>query len=456
MADEQAAGGDAAGPSGKALLKLLSLAAIVGLVVSFAAWCFLELVHVVQDFVFDDLPDALGFSHTPSWWAIPVLAIAGFAVAGAIVRLPGKGGHVPALGLNPSPSMPADIPGITLAAVAGIGFGIVLGPEAPLIGLGGALGYLGFQMFVKEGAPEVGQLISSSGIFAAVSFLFGSPLIAAVLLVEITGLDRKKMTMLLIPGLLAAGIGSLVAIGMGSWTGVNTSEISMQILPLPEFARPTFVDFLWTVPLAALLALGIHLILRLGNALVPAAAREPFRVVPAVGLIIGIIAFAFVEITNHGADEILFSGQSAVGPLVSDHASWTVGALLLLLVMKGLAYGLALGSWRGGPVFPALLLGAAAGIAASHLPGFDLTPAVAVGMGAAVVAVLRLPLSSVILAVLLSSQSGPGAGPLVIVGVLVALLVTMALPDPTEKNLKAAAEAEAEGPGPAAPAPTPA
>ncbi len=447
MAEAEAAPPDPAPEiNGPALLKLLGLAALVGLVVSFAAWCFLELVHVTQDFVYDDLPDALGFSHTPSWWSIPVLAIAGFAVAGAIVRLPGKGGHIPAKGLNPAPSMPADIPGIFLAAVAGIGFGIVLGPEAPLIGLGGALGYLGFQLFTKDGPPEVGQLISSSGIFAGVSFLFGSPVIAAVLLVEIIGLDRKKTTMVLIPGLLAAGIGSLVAIGMGSWTGVNTSEISMQLLPVPEFARPSFVDFLWTVPLAALLAVGVHLILRLGNAVVPAATRQPYRVVPAVGVMIGIIAFVFVELTPHGADEILFSGQEAVAPLVADHASWSIGALLLLLGLKGLAYGLALGSWRGGPVFPALMLGAAAGILASHLPGFDLTPAIAVGVGAAVVGVLRLPLSSIVLAFVLCSQAGAGIGPLVIVGVLVSLLVTMALPDPTGGAADAAEAGAERGP----------
>ena len=48
---------------------------------------------------------------------------------------------------------------------------------------------------------------------------------------------------------------------------------------------------------------------------------------------------------------------------------------------------------------------------ASHLPGFAMTPAVAVGMGAAVVAVLRLPLSAVVLAVLLTAGIGRGRRP---------------------------------------------
>ena len=49
----------------------------------------------------------------------------------------------------------------------------------------------------------------------------------------------------------------------------------------------------------------------------------------------------------------------------------------------------------GGPVFPALFHGRGRRPDGRELPGFHVTPAVAVCMGAAVVAVLRLPLSAV-------------------------------------------------------------
>ena len=48
-------------------------------------------------------------------------------------------------------------------------------------------------------------------------------------------------------------------------------------------------------------------------------------------------------------------------------------------------------------------------------------------MGAMVVAVLRLPLSAVIIATSLTIKSGPGLVPLIIVGVVVAYLATFAL-----------------------------
>ena len=44
-----------------------------------------------------------------------------------------------------------------------------------------------------------------------------------------------------------------------------------------------------------------------------------------------------------------------------------------------------------------------------------------------IAAVLRLPLSAIIIASLLCASAGPGAGPLVIVGVVVAHLGTLAL-----------------------------
>ena len=44
---------------------------------------------------------------------------------------------------------------------------------------------------------------------------------------------------------------------------------------------------------------------------------------------------------------------------------------------------------------------------ASHLPGFSLTPRSPSASGAAAVAVLRLPLSAVVLATLLTVKAGP-------------------------------------------------
>lgn len=411
-------------------LVILVLASVVGVVASAVAWGFLELLHKLQPWVFDDLPDALGFDGAPMWWPLPMLLIAGILTAVAIMRLPGTGGHLPVAGLDPQPTRPIELPGVIAAATASIGFGAVLGPEAPLIALGGGLGFLLIRILRRDAPDEVQSVVAASGTFAAVSFLFGSPLIAAVLLVEAAGIGGRRLPVVLVPGLLAAGIGSLVSTGLGSWTGVDTDDISFGVLQLAEYPRPDVVDFGWTIALAAAIALGVFVIFAIGRRVAGPTTARPYLWLPVAGLAVGALAIAFHESTDHGIHQVLFSGQEAIGPLVADPAAWSTGALLLVIACKGLAYSISLASFRGGPVFPALFIGAAAGVLAADLPGFELSPAIAVAIGAATVAVLRLPLSAVVLATVLHQSAGVGVTALIILGVVVAYLITLALPNP--------------------------
>jgi H+/Cl- antiporter ClcA len=417
-------------PQPKAMIGLLILAAAVGVGVSLASWAFLELIHQLQVLLFTDIPQDLGYnSGPPSWFVIVVLGLAGLIVAFAVARLPGDGGHIPARGLavGGDPVAPLELPGIILAAVATIAGGLVLGPEAPLIALGAGLGIFAIRSLRRETPAEVQAVMAAAGSIAAMSLLFDSPIIAAVILIEALGLDREKLPLVLVPGLLAAGIGSLISIGMGSLTGLSTSAYALGILAVPSLSAPTLADFAWTIPLAVAIAVLCFVVIRLGLTTNVFARRSPFIVLPAAAIAVALLAIAFQGTTDKGLEEVLFSGQDALPGLVTEAGTWSIGALLLLLLFKGVAWGISLGSFRGGPTFPALFIGAAAGVAASHLPGFDLTGAVGVGMGAGAVSVLRLPLSSVVLASLLVSKSGAGASPLIIVGVVVAYLVTVAL-----------------------------
>ena len=85
---------------GKSYRVLLVFAALIGVLVSFASWCFLELVHWIQQEVYKSLPSGLGLHPVPWWWPLPVLAVAGVLAAVAIVRLPGHGGHIPYEGIK--------------------------------------------------------------------------------------------------------------------------------------------------------------------------------------------------------------------------------------------------------------------------------------------------------------------------------------------------------------------
>jgi len=232
----------------------------------------------------------------------------------------------------------------------------------------------------------------------------------------------------LVPGLLAAGVGSLVFIGLDAWTGLGT--FSLAIPGLPHVGSPTGVEFLWAVAIgvmAAPLGSGIRW---LGLFLRPHVERRMLLVTPVAGLAVAGLAIAFAAGTGKGSSEVLFSGQSALGPFITNSASYTVGALLLLMVCKGLAYGVSLSGFRGGPTFPAMFLGAVGGVALSHLPGLPLVYGVAMGIGAMTVVMLRLPLTSVLLATVLLSSDGLQVAPLAIVAVVVAYVASARLAPP--------------------------
>jgi len=225
----------------------------------------------------------------------------------------------------------------------------------------------------------------------------------------------------LLPGLLAAGIGSLIFVGLDSLTGLGT--FSLAIHGLPAFSRPTLSEFGWALVIGLAAAIAGTAVRRLALLVHGYAERRPVLVRPAAALAVAGLAIAFAAGTGKPTSDVLFSGQSGLGPLVNHAASYTAGALILLLVCKGLAYSLSLGNFRGGPVFPALFLGAAGGMLLSHLPGLPLVAGVAMGIGAMSAVMLTLPLTSVLLATLLIGSKGVAAMPVVIVAVIVGYVV---------------------------------
>ena len=438
-----------AGPDALALLrsrayvKLLVLAALMGIPVSATAYGFLELVDWLQDVLYEDVPDLLGFDSTPAWWPLPLLALSGLLVAASIQYLPGTGGHKPADGFKPAgPLPPIELPGVALAALCTLAFGAVLGPEAPLIALGSGLGVLAVRLASRDAPDQAAAVTASAGSFAAISTLFGNPLLGAFLLLEAAGFGGPMLGVVLLPGLLASGIGSLIFLGLDDITGLGT--FSLTVTGIPEFDQITGAMFGWAIAcglLAPFVGRGIQL---LALALQPRVETRRLIAMPLLGLLMGGLAVGFAEATDHDASDVLFSGQDALPGLLTGAAGWSVGALLLLMLCKGLAYALALSGFRGGPVFPAMFIGAAGGVAAAGLPGMELVPAVAMGIGAMCTVMLTLPLTSTMLATLLLGADGIQSMPVVIVAVVVAHVITAHL-TPREPAPAAAREGPATG-----------
>jgi hypothetical protein len=311
-----------------------------------------------------------------------------------------------------------------------------------LIAMGSGLGMLAVRLAARDAPETAGAVIAAAGSFAAISTLMGSPLLGAFLLLEAAGLAGPMVGVVLLPGLLAAGVGSLIFIGLDDLTGLGT--FSLTIPDVPEFGQPTVAMFGWALALGLAAPFLGHGIRTVALFLRPRVERRMVLLMPVLGLAVAGLAIGFGEATDKGSSQVLFSGQEAVGPLVTGAAGWSVGALLLLVACKGLAYALCLSSFRGGPIFPAIFIGAAAGLAAAELPGMSVVPGVAIGMGAMTTVMLGLPLTSTLVAALLLGANGLNALPLVIVAVVVAHVVNARLtPAPAAKT---AAQTEAPAP----------
>jgi H+/Cl- antiporter ClcA len=412
----------------RAYIIVLVLAGLIGLPVAAVAYGFLALVSWLQKFMFTELPGHLGFATVPAWWSLPLLAISGLLVALCIRYLPGNCGHSPSEGFKAGGGSPVQIelPGVALAALATLSLGAVLGPEAPLIAIGGGLGALAVRALKKDAPPTAVQLIATAGSFAAISTLLGNPLLGAFLLMEAAGLGGAMLAVALLPGLLAAGIGSLVFVGLDSVTGQGT--FSLAIPNLPPFTTPTGAMFLWAIGFGLVSPLLAWATYALARALRPAVHARRAPVTMLLGLAIAALAIGFSQITGKGTNEVLFSGQSALPSLITEAKTWSIGALALLVICKTLAYALSLSAFRGGPVFPSMFIGGALGVMAANLPGMSLIPAVGMGIGAMCASMLKLPFTSVLLATVLLTSDGYAVMPVVIVAVVVAYVAGQWLP----------------------------
>jgi H+/Cl- antiporter ClcA len=423
--------------TGLSYLRLLLLGALLGIPAALAAALFFALVHELQQWLWTDLPEALGAS-APPWYLVVGLPVVGAAIVTvARVFLPGDGGHSPVRGLSMEPTPVAHIPGVVLAALGTLGFGAVLGPEAPVIALGSAVA-IGITAFARLDTRETGML-GSAGSFSAISALFGGPVVGGVLMTE-AGAARLGAVLLpaLAPGFVAAAVGYVLFVGFGDWGGISSQGLTVpdlepyEGLHLLDLALAPVVGLVTAVILAGVRRVAGRLAVdgerRLGMA--------PLLLLG--GLAVGVISIVAWGLGDDPTD-VLFSGQSSIPALVAEGS--TV-ALLVLLVAKTAAYTVSLGcGFRGGPIFPAIFLGV--GVATMAVDWFGLSPtwAVAVGAAAGMAGQAKLLLTAVVFGALLVGAEGLDATPAAVLAAVAAWAVA------TAADLRTSRPA----PGPAAP-----
>ena len=403
---------------GKAYLRLVLLGAAIGIPAAFVAATFLAFVHDLEHWLWHDLPDALGYS-SPPWYLVVFLPVAGACVVVlARLLLPGDGGHSPLQGLGGGVTPVSHAAGIALAAIGTLSFGAVLGPEAPLIALGSVVG-LTVTYFARVGERER-AVLGTAGSFAAISALFGGPIVGGMLMVE-GGLSMGAVLLpVLLPGFVAAAVGYVIFIGLGNWGGLEAQALAVPNLP------PYNGTHIYDLVVGVVVGLVAAIVVTACRRVAIYSAGDPLKRagMPAL-LVLGGLAVGFAaQIADWlGADpqDVLFSGQASVPALVAEDSAKIV---LVLLAAKAVAYAICLGcGFRGGPVFPAIFLGIALAMFAVIWFDVSQTVAVAVGAAAGVAAVTRLLVTASLFAALLVGTAGIDAVPAAVLAAAAAWLM---------------------------------
>jgi chloride channel protein, CIC family len=409
-------------PSAWTYLRLVVLGALIGIPAAFVAVGFLGLVHYLQHWLWEDLPNALGHS-SPPWYLVFFLPVAGGALVLAARRLlPGDGGHRPLEGIGMAPVPPSHAFGIAFASLATLAFGGVLGPEAPLIALGSVVGLV-LTSFARLDQRE-STVLSTAGSFSAISALFGGPIVGGVLMVEgAVGLGVGAAPVL-VPGFVAAAVGYVIIVGFGDWGGLDVPGLAIPSLPVYE---GTHLGDLSLAVLVGVLTVLVVAVVRMIATHIDGPGQARFGLAVLLlggGALVGALA-VLADALGANSQDVLFSGQASVPALVEEDSTKII---LILVVAKALAYAVSLGcGFRGGPVFPAIFLGI--GLATLAVVWFDASPtwAVTAGAAAGTAAVTRMLLTSMVLGALLAGTVGLDAVPSAVLAATSAWLMVKAL-----------------------------
>jgi H+/Cl- antiporter ClcA len=370
-----------------------------------------------------------------SFWPLILLTIAGVLIGLAIKFFGQHAGLGVAQGQYAKTGRvtPRYLPSILLEAFIALWSGAAVGPEGALVFLSGGVGtFIADRLKIeKDDVP----LLVYSAIAGAFGGFFGSPVVGAIGAYEYMFIKELDFYRHVIPGLVAAAVGYSVYFAL-----LHTQFLG--IFSFPNYASPHIYD-LGSAVLVGVIAGAIGILFKVIFGVMhlvfsPLNKRPVVRAI-AGGVVIGLIG-SFLPLT-------LYSGQAQVTQIIHNPAAYTVGLLLLMVLVKALLTSTSFASgFDGGPIFPLLFMGGTLGLAISQVLTFiPQGVGVTAGMAGVACAILPLPLTVTLLLGLLGGQ--PDLLPVIVIGAVTGFLVSKALTPLLPKRAPSAGSDEAKVPG---------
>jgi H+/Cl- antiporter ClcA len=377
------------------VLLLIGMALIVGTMGAGAAWLLVKLIVLVTNLAYYGrlTTTALPIAGTPLGPFAVFVPIAGCLLVGLMARFGSekiRGHGIPeameAILIGSSQIQPKVALLKPLSSAISIGTGGPFGAEGPIIMTGAALGSLFAQLFHLSAAERKTLLVA--GAAAGMTGIFGTPVAAVLLAVELLLFEWKPRSF--IPVVMAAVVAAVwrpLLFGAG---------------PLFPFAAGLDLPW-WGIGVCAC----VGLVAGLGSGLLTAlvyGAENLFQKLPVHwmwwpalgGLAVGLGGLVEPAALGVGYDNIrsLLQGDMAFH------------ALLVLLLVKGVIWSIALGSGTsGGVLAPLLIMGGALGALEAHvLPGSNAGLWALIGMASMMGGTMRSPLTATLFAVELTGD----------------------------------------------------
>ncbi|HEU4654280.1 MAG TPA: chloride channel protein [Steroidobacteraceae bacterium] len=273
-----------------------------------------------------------------------------------------------------------------LSSAISIGTGGPFGAEGPIIMTGGALGSLFAQLFHLTSAERKTLLVA--GAAAGMTGVFGTPVAAILLAIELLLFEWRPRSF------LPVAMSAVVAAVLRTWVFPSG--------PLFPFAEHIAIS----AP-ALLTWLGIGVIAGLGSAMLTAivyGTEDAFAKLPIHWMWWPALGGVLVGIGGWFQPAALGVGYDLIQAMLNQQ--FTLTAIVVLVLVKALVWGVALGSGTsGGVLAPLLIIGGALGtIAGTFVDPGHVALCALLGMAAMMGGTMRSPLTASIFAVELTGN----------------------------------------------------
>lgn len=260
------------------------------------------------------------------------------------------------------------------------------GREGAALQFGGSLGY-NIGKVIKL-CDDDKKIMTMSGMAAAFSSLFGTPIAAAIFSIELSSVGAMHYAAL-VPSVAA----SLVALYVAKYFGVGADEFFVKIVP--ELTAQLAIKSVFIAIIGAFIGIMFCLSIRYTRKAFYKIIKNSYIRVICGGLIIIGLSYVFKGGYYNGAGidviEMAFDGES---PYI---------AFLIKMIFTAITLG---SGFKGGEIVPTLYIGATFGRLYASIVGFPNQLAVALGMLALFCSVTNCPIASLLIAFKLFGYEG--------------------------------------------------